>query len=216
MAGKVQVVDNQCAEQPAFKEVNLVSRSDPFQQFNNWYKEGENDANQFMCFTTATKKGLPSCRILASMGMNEEGLKIYTNCNSTKAKEFKENPFACSLFYWPKSNRQIIIQGSVKDLDDKESTKMNEGITDRDCRVKLLMGDQDEVLSGYDEMVERKKDVEEKYKDVDPLPYSSNMKGYILIPTRFEFYQGHCNWQADRITFTKQSDSTWMLQRLMP
>ena len=207
---------NQCTEKPPFKEEDLVSKTDPFLQFNSWFEEGKKDTDQFMSLSTANKEGVPSCRMVGALGMSENGIKISTNCNSRKAKEFTENPFACGLFYWPDLDRQIIVQGSVEGLSEKESIEMYECIPGRDCRISLLTGDQDEVLSGYDDLEARRKETEEKYKDVDPLPRPPNLKGYILIPTRFEFYQGHCNWQADRITFTKQPDGSWMLQRLMP
>ena len=202
---------------PPLTEDSLISKTDPFLQFKAWEDEGKR--SDFTFLSTATKDGIPSCRFVGFTFDMKQGIKFYTNEYSTKAREFTENPHACAIFYWPNEQRQVIVKGTVEKLSKEEGIAMYEGIinyTSRECQITLHVGNQDEPLSGYEELQARRKEIVEKYKDVEHLPVPPAWHCYALVPTSFQFYQGHDSWLADRLVYTKQSDDTWTLQRLNP
>ena len=54
-------------------------------------------------------------------GLSSKGFVFYTNLNSPKGHELRENPKAAMCFHWKSFNRQIRILGSVTQVDDKEA-----------------------------------------------------------------------------------------------
>ena len=52
-------------------------------------------------------------------GHSEKGFVFYTNLNSQKGNEIKENPNATMCFHWKSLLRQIRIVGTLKQVDDQ-------------------------------------------------------------------------------------------------
>ena len=50
---------------------------------------------------------------------DNDGFIFYTNLNSQKGNEIKENPNATMCFHWKSLLRQIRIVGKLKQVDDK-------------------------------------------------------------------------------------------------
>ena len=67
---------------------------DPFKLFESWYEEAKkneiNDPNA-LALGTATKQGVPSVRMVLLKGYDKNGFVFYTNLNSQKGNEIKEN-----------------------------------------------------------------------------------------------------------------------------
>ncbi len=101
-----------------------LANDDPLKIFSNWYdkvqKSGLKEPNA-VCLATATKCGAPSSRMVLLKDFNEEGFVIYTNLNSRKGKNIKENPQASLCFHWSEFNRQVIIEGAVAKVSDEEA-----------------------------------------------------------------------------------------------
>src|SRR5713226_9338336 len=96
----------------------------PIKQFAKWYDEAraagiaETDA---MTLATATKDGKPSARIVLLKSFDDRGFVFYTNYQSRKGEELRENARACLLFYWSTVWRQVRIEGSVEKISEEES-----------------------------------------------------------------------------------------------
>ena len=54
-------------------------------------------------------------------GLSPKGFVFYTNLNSSKSHDLKENPKAAMCFHWKSFNRQIRILGNVTQVDDREA-----------------------------------------------------------------------------------------------
>ena len=52
-------------------------------------------------------------------GFDKNGFIFYTNLNSQKGNELKENPNASMCFHWKSLLRQIRIVGRLNQVDDK-------------------------------------------------------------------------------------------------
>jgi pyridoxamine 5'-phosphate oxidase len=57
-------------------------------------------------------------------------------------------------------------------------------------------------------------DVEKRFPDVVPRP--PHWGGYLLVPERFEFWQGRDDRLHDRFVYVRGAGAGWVAQRLMP
>ena len=100
----------------------FLDLDNPFELFQKWFEEAKkkeiNDPNA-LALGTANKQGIPSVRMVLLKGHSEKGFVFYTNLNSQKGNEIKENPNATMCFHWKSLLRQIRIVGKLKQVDDK-------------------------------------------------------------------------------------------------
>ena len=79
----------------------FLDLNDPMQLFKVWMDEAKktepNDPNA-VALATSDKKNLPSVRMVLLKDFNEYGFVFYTNLNSQKGIELKENPKAAMCF----------------------------------------------------------------------------------------------------------------------
>ena len=87
---------------------------DPIKLFQEWFNEAKkteiNDPNA-LALATADKSGIPTVRMVLLKDFNKDGFVFYTNLNSQKGNELKENPNAAMCFHWKSLLRQIRING---------------------------------------------------------------------------------------------------------
>lgn len=93
--------------------------------FSKSYKKAES-SNLFkypsaLRLSTASKSGLPSVRIALLKHYDKRGFVIYTNMDSRKGQDLKENPYASLYFYWPEIKQEIIVDGKVEMINSAES-----------------------------------------------------------------------------------------------
>ena len=79
------------------------------------------DEANAMQLSTATKEGRPSCRTVLMKQFNENGLVFFTNYESRKGMELKQNPYAFAVFYWKELERQVFLEGRVEKISREES-----------------------------------------------------------------------------------------------
>lgn len=191
------------------------ANSNPFKQFEIWFEEAiKSDVNEpnGMVLSTVTKKGRPSSRIVLLRGLKEHGFNFFTNYESRKGIELKENPYAALLFFWPELERQIRIEGKV--------VKAPAGISDeyfsqrpRYSRIGACASPQSKVLKNRQELEKMVDAINAKYSKDVPRPKSWG--GYILKATYYEFWQGRESRLHDRICYNLKNKK-WVKQRLAP
>src|SRR5690242_5222189 len=98
---------------------------DPIRQFGEWFADfgahptdAEPDA---MTLGAATKDGIPSVRIVLLKSFDERGFVFYTNMESRKSRELKENPRAALCFNWVSRGRQVRVEGPAQQVSDAEA-----------------------------------------------------------------------------------------------
>ena len=76
---------------------------DPIKLFEEWFGEAKkselNDPNA-LALATSNKEGIPSVRMVLLKDFSKDGFVFYTNLNSQKGNELKENPYAAMCFHW--------------------------------------------------------------------------------------------------------------------
>jgi pyridoxamine 5'-phosphate oxidase len=191
---------------------------DPFEQFRLWFEEsvrtaGDREPNA-MTLATASRGGVPSARIVLLKGFDARGLMFFTNYDSRKALQLAENPCAALNFHWPWLERQIQIEGVVQ----KVSREISEAYFAKrpiGSRLGAIVSKQSAVVESREILEERLSALKTKYQDSDP-PLPEFWGGYLLVPQRFEFWQGRENRLHDRFLYTQTGSESWQIDRLAP
>ena len=98
-----------------FESLNKDSvDQNPFNQFEKWFQEVIDAGFPYpnaMCLSSCGADMKPSSRMVLLKEFDEEGFVFYTNLNSKKAGQIRQNHFASLLFFWDKLGRQVRIEG---------------------------------------------------------------------------------------------------------
>jgi len=101
-------------------------QKNPFKQFELWFRNViklDLPEQNAMVLATISKNTKPTARVVLLKGFGKLGFKFFTNYNSNKGKNLKENSSASLLFYWGVLERQVRIEGKIKKLSKTESKK---------------------------------------------------------------------------------------------
>jgi pyridoxamine 5'-phosphate oxidase len=167
-----------------------------------------------MTLATADRQGRPSARVVLLKGLDDRGFIFYTNYNSRKGRELEENPEAALVFYWPEQERQVCVAGQVTKLPVTESETYFRS-RPRGSQIGAWASDQSTVVRDRDELEHKWDQIEKLYPGAD-VPCPKHWGGYVLAPTRLEFWQGRPNRLHDRFRYSRQSDKSWLIERLSP
>jgi pyridoxamine 5'-phosphate oxidase len=190
--------------------------NDPFQLLELWLTDAvENDeleANAFV-LSTVDEDNRPTSRILYLKDIIEKQIVFYTNYQSKKGRDLEANPNVSMLFFYPKSSRQIRIEGTCVKLDAKVSDAYF-ATRPRYSKLGAWASAQSDVLA-------QRADLENKVQELDArfgeeIPRPDFWGGYQVNPVRFEFWQGRPSRLHDRIVFEQASDESWTILRLNP
>jgi pyridoxamine 5'-phosphate oxidase len=190
--------------------------ANPVVQFNRWMNEAVLD-NLFepnaLSLATADNGGQPSCRTVLLKGVLEEGFIFYTNYESRKGQELKENSKAAMLFWWREHERQVRIEGEVGKIPGELSSDyFNE--RPRGSRISAIISPQSEILESREQLEELYINEEKKLAGSEPV-CPSYWGGFILKPNLFEFWQGRPNRLHDRLQYSRNGEH-WKIERLAP
>ena len=170
------------------------------------------DANA-MTLCTVDAQGRPSSRTVLLKGADARGFIYFTNYDSRKGTELAANPNAALTFFWPELERQVCVAGTVTQLPKAESEAYFHS-RPRGSQLSAWASNQSSVVPNRAALESQWKEVEARFPEEIPLP--PNWGGYILAPTRIEFWQGRPSRLHDRFSYTKQPDGSWKLDRLSP
>ena len=166
-----------------------------------------------MALATATPDGRPSVRIVLLKGIDEGGIRFFTNYESRKGRELDANPRAAATLYWQPLARAARLEVPVERLSTAESDAYFAS-RPRGAQVGAWASEQGAVLEDRAELEERVRGVEERFPDEVPRP--DYWGGYRLRPDAVELWQGRPDRLHDREHFLLQPDGTWRTERLSP
>lgn len=190
--------------------------SDPFARFDEVFARASAGAPFdpiAMALATSTPDGRPSCRVVLLHGADARGFVFYTNYHGRKARELQANPHAAVCFYWPWTDEQVRIEGTVTQVSDDESDAYFAS-RPRGKQIGAWASRQSEVLSSRDELVARVREVEASYAGRD-VPRPPHWGGYRLLPLRIEFWKA----EGDRLHHREVYERTaagWTTSILSP
>jgi len=190
---------------------------DPLQLFKRWLEEARSagiNLAEAMTLATATPEGKPSARLVLLKQADEHGFVFFTNYNSVKARELDSNPQAALVFYWPLLERQVRVEGRVERTSAAESDAYFK-TRPRESQIGALASPQSEVISSR-AALQQKADELEKHYEKREVERPENWGGYRLQAERIEFWKGRPGRLHDRISYGRQSDGAWSIERLAP
>ncbi len=190
--------------------------SDPFARFDEVFARAAAGAPYdpiAMALATSTPDGRPSCRIVLLHGADARGFVFYTNYNGRKARELQANPHAALCFYWPWTEEQVRIEGTVTQVSADESDAYF-ATRPRGSQIGAWASRQGEVLSSRDELVARVREVEASYEGRD-VPRPPHWGGYRLLPQRIEFWKAE-PYRLHHRTLYERTAAGWTMSLLSP
>ncbi len=196
----------------------FLDLDNPFELFQKWFEEAKkkeiNDPNA-LALGTANKEGIPSVRMVLLKGHNEKGFVFYTNLNSQKGNEIKENPNATMCFHWKSLLRQIRIVGTLQQVDDETADEYYAS-REYDSRIGAWASKQSSVLQSRDDLLNSLEDYRKKYKDKKNVPRPSHWSGWNLKPSTIEFWLDGDNRIHERLKYSLEKNGNWIKSLLSP
>lgn len=198
------------------KPKRAATMTDPFALFDEWFKtasESEpNDPNS-MALATAGVDCKPHVRMVLLKGHGPAGFVFYTNEESAKGNELRENPRAAILFHWKSLRRQIRIEGEVEPVSEVEAD-VYFATRGRDSQLGAWASDQSRPLASRELFEERFKAMKARFEGRD-VARPPHWGGYRLKPDRIEFWTDREHRLHERRLF-KLEDTGWAEGLLYP
>ena len=187
-----------------------------------------------MAIATSNSQGLPNVRMVLCKEINtEEGYVVfYTNYNSVKSLEIKENPKCSALFHWDKLGYQIRIRGEILQSPDEEN--------DTYFASRHLGSQVGAWASNQSNPVEDRETLDDQFKKIldrfnltsesitrneQKIPRPPNWGGYRLWIEEIEFWLNQKDRLHDRLHFRRaliisnegiETEKNWTVKRLQP
>ena len=196
----------------------FLDLDNPFELFHKWFEEAKkkeiNDPNA-LALGTASKEGVPSVRMVLLKDYNKDGFVFYTNLNSQKGNEIKENPKATMCFHWKSLLRQIRIAGTLEQVDEKTADDYYNSRA-YESRIGAWASKQSTILKNRDELLESLEDFKKKFKDENKVPRPSYWSGWNLKPSSIEFWMDGENRIHERLKYILSEKGNWTKNLLSP
>lgn len=189
----------------------------PFHHFESWLSEAFDKGNDYanaMVLSTTGKNNVPDSRVVLLRNISYGGFTFYTNYYSKKANDITENNNASLLFFWPDMERQVRVEGVTGFLPAKESDDYFES-RPFESKVGAWVSHQSRELKNRQDLEDAYETELKKYPD-KKVPRPAHWGGYVLIPSKFEFWQGRASRLHDRLQYSRVNANEWKIIRLMP
>ncbi len=189
----------------------------PFIQFENWFQatlSAKISEPNAMSIATVAADGQPSLRTVLLKYFDEQGLVFFTNYESRKAKEIKENPKVAILFFWKEMERQVKICGHTEKITQLETLKYFMS-RPRDSQLGAWVSEQSKVVSTKALLLQKMAAMRDKFQN-GAIPVPDFWGGYRVVPHSFEFWQGGANRLHDRFLYSLDTEKNWKIDRLSP
>jgi len=188
---------------------------DPFRQFDQWFQEAlaaQLREPNAMVLGTVGRDGQPSVRTVLLKGMDKRGFVFYTNYDSRKSSELEANPRAGLVFPWIALERQVIVEGTVTRVSRKEADVYFHS-RPRESQLAAWASPQSTVVANRAVLEESFRVTEKKY-DGEEVPLPPHWGGWRVVPQSVEFWQGRRSRLHDRLRYRRETDGTWVIERL--
>ena len=190
---------------------------DPLGLVRAWFEEADAEGlfePDAMALATASPDGMPSVRIVLLKGIDERGLRFFTNYGSRKGRELEANPRAAVTIHWATMHRAVRAEGPVERLTAEESDAYFAS-RGRESRLGAWASRQGTPIPDRSVLEAAFADADERYPG-EQVPRPDYWGGYRLVPDAIELWQGRPNRLHDREHFLRADDGGWRSERLSP
>ena len=196
----------------------FLDKNDPLDLFEVWMEEARktepNDPNA-VALGTSDDNNSPSIRMVLLKDFNKDGFVFYTNLNSQKGNELKNNPKAAMCFHWKSLLRQVRINGTVNKVSDKVADEYY-NTRGYESRIGAWASKQSSILSNRDELLNAIEEYKKKYDNKKEVPRPDHWSGWNLTPSSIEFWLDGDNRIHERLKYIKDEAGNWIRSLLSP
>ena len=198
-------------------DICFKDEDNPVNLFKEWFKKAEttepNDPNA-LSLATADKSGRPKVRMVLLKGFSDDGFTFYTNFNSSKGKDLKENPKASMCFHWKSLLRQVRISGDISLISNNDA---DEYFNSRPYLSKIgaWSSNQSKPMEKRDSFLNKIEEYKNKFSDQNNVPRPKHWSGFLLSPNKMEFWKDVEGRLHQRLEYLKDTNF-WKKQILYP
>ena len=189
----------------------------PIELFKKWFSKAEeseiNDPNA-VAVATSNKDNQPNVRMVLLKGLSNKGFVFYTNFNSKKGNELKENQKASMCFHWKSLRRQVRAIGIVEEVSAKEADDYFNSRPYKN-RIGAWASAQSKKLDKRETFLKNIKSYEKKYPDEKNVPRPPHWSGWRLLPNEIEFWLDGEGRIHERLNYRK-NNGKWEKELLYP
>jgi len=195
----------------------FLDLDDPIELFKLWMDDAKksepNDPNAVSLATS--NNNFPSVRMVLLKDFSQNGFIFYTNLNSQKGNELKENPKAAMCFHWKSLLRQVRISGIVTQVEDKVADQYYNS-RGYESRIGAWASKQSNELPNRDKLMNLIKEFKQKYNNEKNVPRPSHWSGWNLSPSGIEFWLDGENRIHERLKYKIDKNGNWIKSLLSP
>lgn len=191
--------------------------ADPIVQFEQWLKDAiaaELPDPTAMCVATVDASGQPSQRLVLLKDVNSTGFTFYTNLGSRKASELAVNPKVSLHFPWHPLERQVIVYGTAERVPSSQVVKYFLS-RPKESQLAAWASEQSRPISTRHALLQKFAEIKHKFEHGE-VPLPSFWGGFLVKPSKIEFWQGGEHRLHDRFMYQRQADGSWQIERLCP
>lgn len=187
--------------------------------FSLWYQAAQDhqpatwSEPNAMALATCGSQGIVSCRIVLLKGVTDEGIQFFTNYDSQKGKQIRENAKVAATFHWDYLGRQLRLQGTAEPTDRATSETYFHS-RPRGSQLSAAISPQSQIVESRQALKQKAAELDQQLAD-QPVPLPENWGGYLIRPTRFEFWQGRPDRCHDRAIY-RLEQGTWVREQIAP
>ncbi|MFW2367341.1 MAG: pyridoxamine 5'-phosphate oxidase [Desulforhopalus sp.] len=195
-------------------------QDDPVVQFTEWFEQARKTAiadPTAMILATVNSDGQPSQRTVLLKYYDKKGFVFFTNFDSRKASEIKDNSRVSLLFAWLELERQVMINGIASRISAADSAKYFMS-RPKESQMAAWVSSQSSPLTSRQILLQKFDEMKRKVGE-GKVPLPSFWGGYRVEPVEFEFWQGRKNRLHDRFLYRQDPDegtNAWSVERLAP
>jgi len=189
---------------------------DPIAFFQEWFADARNreksDATA-MSLATADPSGRPAVRMVLLKHVDERGFVFYTNLESPKATDLRNNSRAALCFHWAVLERQVRIEGRVGPVSDAEADAYF-ATRPRLSQLGAWASRQTQPIAGRFVLEQAVAAVALRFP-LGTVPRPPYWSGYRVMPDVIEFWHQRPFRHHDRQRFTREGEG-WRHEWLFP
>tara|TARA_B100000945_G_scaffold41366_1_gene27927 strand:+ start:30 stop:653 length:624 start_codon:yes stop_codon:yes gene_type:complete len=196
---------------------SFKDEDNPISLFKIWFEEAKkseiNDPNA-LSLATSDSMGIPSVRMVLLKNFDNNGFVFYTNLNSAKSKDIKDNPNVSMCFHWKSLLRQIRIKGKVSKVSEQEADEYYNSRS-YGSRIGAWASKQSSILNNREELNKEIEIYKSKFPDNNEVPRPNHWSGWRVNPSEIEFWLDGDNRIHERLKYLKDTEG-WKKVLLSP
>ena len=194
----------------------ITEVNDPLTLFHNWLQEAEEKEENVptaACLATSNTNAIPSARMVLLKSADDRGFVFYTNLDSRKGGEIRQNPHAALCFHWKSLDRQVRVEGPVTLVSETDADAYF-ATRPRDAQIGAWASLQSKPLRSRSQLENQVAEYAAKF-GAGPIPRPGHWSGYCLSPTNIEFWENRSSRLHDRLKYERTKDR-WRHEWLFP